>query len=115
VFYLGLVAAFVALAWAWGRRARRPVPSWLALGFVLANAAQLTVTLLAPNPLDRPPWPEQMALRPPAFPFFLLLVAWATSTLSLGRALAVIPAAPLSVARRRGSRGPPVGGSGASP
>jgi adenylate cyclase len=93
-FYLGIVAAFVGLAWAWGRRARRPVPSRMALAFVLANAALLTVTLLVPNPLDPPPWPEQMALRPPAFPFFLLLVAWATFTLSprlvLGAGLIVV-------------------------
>lgn len=94
VYYLGIVAAFIGLAWAWGRRARRPVPSWLVLAFVLANAALLTVTLLAPNPLDPSPFPRQMALRPPAFAFFLLLIAWATFTLSpwlvLGAGLVVI-------------------------
>ncbi|GJE34536.1 hypothetical protein LDDCCGHA_4748 [Methylobacterium oxalidis] len=64
------------------------------LGFVLANAALLTATLLVPNPLDPPPWPIQMKLRPPAFPFFLMLVAWSTFTLSprlvLGSGLIVI-------------------------
>jgi adenylate cyclase len=82
IYYLGIVAAFVALACAWGQRARRPVPSWLVLAFVLANATLLTVTLLAPNPLEPSLIPLQMKLRPPAFPFFLLLVAWATFTLS---------------------------------
>ncbi len=94
VFYLGLVAAFLALALAWGWRARRPVPSLMILGFVLANAALLTATLLVPNPLDPPPWPVQMKLRPPAFPFFLMLVAWSTFTLSprlvLGSGLIVV-------------------------
>ena len=88
VYYLGIVAAFVALAWAWGRRARRPVPAWLILSFVLANAALLTVTLLVPNPLDHALVPVQMKLRPPAFPFFLLLIAWATFTLSPALVLA---------------------------
>jgi adenylate cyclase len=81
-FYVGIVAAFVGLAWAWGRLAKRPVSSWLVLGFVLVNAVLLTVTLLVPNPLDPPPWPVQMKLRPPAFPFFMMLIAWATFTLS---------------------------------
>jgi adenylate cyclase len=81
-FYVGIVFAFVGLAWAWGWVARRPVSSWLVLGFVLVNAVLLTVTLLVPNPLDPPPWPLQMKLRPPAFPFFLMLIAWATFTLS---------------------------------
>ncbi|MFC5067283.1 adenylate/guanylate cyclase domain-containing protein [Flaviflagellibacter deserti] len=93
-FYLGIVAAFVALAWTWGRLARRPLPAWLILSFVLANAALLTVTLLVPNPFDPPPWPLQMKLRPPAFGFFVLLIAWSTFTLSpwlvLGTALIVI-------------------------
>ena len=93
VYYLGIVAAFLGLAWAWGRRARRPVPSWLVLGFVLANAGLLTVTLLVPNPFIQPQAPVQMALRPPKFLFFLLLVAWASFTLSprlvLGAALLV--------------------------
>ncbi|QEX16381.1 hypothetical protein FRZ44_16740 [Hypericibacter terrae] len=96
VFYLGIVAAFVGLAWAWGWLARRPLPAWLVLGFVLANAILLTVTLLVPNPLDPPPWPLQMKLRPPAFPFFLMLIAWSTFTLSpwlvLGAALIAIAA-----------------------
>lgn len=94
VYYLGIVAAFVGLACAWGRRAKWPVPSWLVLGFVLANAALLTVTLLAPNPLEHLLTPVQMKLRPPAFPFFLLLIAWATFTLSpwlvLGAALIAV-------------------------
>ncbi len=94
VYYLGIVAAFIGLAWAWGRRARRPVPSWLVLAFVLANAALLTVTLLVPNPLDPSPFPRQMALRPPAFAFFLLLIAWAAFALSpwlvIGAGLIVI-------------------------
>ncbi|HMR29797.1 MAG TPA: adenylate/guanylate cyclase domain-containing protein [Geminicoccaceae bacterium] len=94
VYYLGIVAAFIGLAWAWGRRARQPVPSWLVLAFVLANAALLTVTLLAPNPLDPSSFPRQMALRPPSFAFFLLLIAWATFTLSpwlvIGAGLVVI-------------------------
>ena len=94
VYYLGIVAAFIGLACAWGLRAKRPVPSWLALAFVFANAALLTVTLLAPNPLDPSPFPRQMALRPPAFAFFLLLIAWATFTLSpwlvIGAGLIVI-------------------------
>jgi adenylate cyclase len=82
LYYLGIVAAFVGLACAWGWRSRRPVPSWLILGFVLANAVLLTVTLLVPNPFVPSPTPVQMALRPPKFLFFLLLVAWATFTLS---------------------------------
>lgn len=82
VFYLGFVAAFVALALAWGRLTRRALPAWLILGFVLANAILLTIVLLVPNPLDPQPWPAPMKLRPPAFPFFLLLVAWSTFTLS---------------------------------
>jgi adenylate cyclase len=94
VFYLGLVAAFVALALAWRRLSLRPLPPILILGFVLANAALLTATLLVPNPLDPPPWPIQMKLRPPAFPFFLMLVAWSTFTLSprlvLGSGLIVV-------------------------
>ncbi|MFZ1429936.1 MAG: adenylate/guanylate cyclase domain-containing protein, partial [Geminicoccaceae bacterium] len=93
IYYLGIVAAFLGLAWAWGRRARRPVPSWLVMAFVLANAALLTVTLLVPNPFVEPLTPVQMALRPPKFLFFLLLVAWASFTLSprlvLGAALIV--------------------------
>jgi adenylate cyclase len=93
LYYLGIVAAFVALAWAWGRRARRPVPAWLVLGFVLANAVLLTVTLLVPNPFVPALTPVQMTLRPPKFLFFLLLVAWATFTLSprlvIGAALTV--------------------------
>ncbi|HWL70374.1 MAG TPA: adenylate/guanylate cyclase domain-containing protein [Geminicoccus sp.] len=84
LYYLGIVAAFVALACAWGWRSRRPVPSWLILGFVLANAILLTVTLLVPNPFVPSSTPVQMALRPPKFLFFLLLVAWATFTLSPG-------------------------------
>ncbi len=88
VYYLGIVAAFVGLAWAWGWRARRPVPAWLILAFVLANAALLTVTLLVPNPLNHALVPVQMKLRPPAFPFFLLLVAWASFTLSPALVLA---------------------------
>ena len=92
-YYLGIVAAFVGLAWAWGQRARRPVPAWLVLAFVAANAALLTVTLLVPNPFVSALTPVQMALRPPKFLFFLLLIAWATFTLSprlvLGAALVV--------------------------
>jgi adenylate cyclase len=94
IFYLGLVAAFVGLALAWGQLAKRPLPARLILGFVLANAVLLTVTLLVPNPLDPPPWPLQMKLRPPAFPFFLMLIAWSIFTLSpwlvLGAALIVV-------------------------
>jgi adenylate cyclase len=96
VFYLGLVAAFIALALAWRRLSLRPPPSFMILGFVLANAALLTVALLVPNPLDPPPWPIQMKLRLPAFPFFLMLVAWSTFTLSpqlvLGSGLIVVAA-----------------------
>ena len=77
-----------------GAARRRPAPSWLVLGFVLANAALLTVTLLVPNPFVQPLTPVQMALRPPKFLFFLLLVAWATFTLSprlvLGAALVAV-------------------------
>ena len=69
------------------------MPSWLVLAFVLANAVLLTVTLLVPNPFVPPLTPVQMALRPPKFLFFLLLVAWASFTLSprlvLGAALIV--------------------------
>ena len=68
IYYLGIVAAFLGLAWAWGRRARRPVPSWLVLGFVLANAGLLTVTLLVPNPFEHRWRRVQMALRPPQVP-----------------------------------------------
>ncbi|MGA0593640.1 hypothetical protein [Enterovirga sp. CN4-39] len=82
IFYLALVAGFIGLAAGWAWLARRPTPSWLVLGFVLANAILLTITLLLPNPFDHPPWPIQMKLRPPAFPFFILLIAWATFTLS---------------------------------
>jgi adenylate cyclase len=93
IYYLGLVAAFIGLAWARARRARRSATPWLVLGFVLANAVLLTVTLLVPNPLEHALAPVQMKLRPPAFSFFLLLVAWATFTLSpalvLGAALIV--------------------------
>ena len=67
LYYLGIVAAFVGLAWAWGRRARRPVPSWLVLAFVLANAVLLTVTLLVPNPFDPTLTPVQMSAAPAAF------------------------------------------------
>jgi adenylate cyclase len=94
LYYLGIAAAFIGLALAWGRRTRRPVPSWLVMGFVLANAALLTVTLLVPNPFILSLTPVQMALRPPKFLFFLLLIAWATFTLSpwlvIGAALVVI-------------------------
>lgn len=81
-FYLGLVAGFILLALAWRRLSLRPMPSLMILGFVLANAALLTATLLVPNPFEPPPWPIQMKLRPPAFPFFLMLVAWSTFALS---------------------------------
>ncbi|WP_149312470.1 hypothetical protein [Methylobacterium sp. P1-11] len=94
VFYFGLAAAFVALALGWWRLSHRPLPSFMVLGFVLANAALLTITLLVPNPLDPPPWPVQMKLRPPAFPFFLMLIAWSTFTLSprlvLGTGLIIV-------------------------
>jgi adenylate cyclase len=94
LYFLGIAAAFVGLACAWGQRARRPVPSWLVMGFVLANAVLLTVTLLVPNPFVPSLTPVQMALRPPKFLFFLLLVAWATFTLSprlvIGSAFIVI-------------------------
>ncbi|MGH1574761.1 adenylate/guanylate cyclase domain-containing protein [Methylobacterium sp. P31] len=94
VFYLGLVAAFIVLALAWRCLSLRPLPSYMILGFVLANATLLTIALLAPNPLDPPPWPIQLKLRPPAFPFFLILVACSTFTLSprlvLGSGLIVV-------------------------
>ena len=96
IYYLAIVAAFLGLAWAWSQRAKRPVPSWLVLAFVLANAILLTVTLLVPNPFVQALTPMQMALRPPKFLFFLLLVAWASFTLSprmvIGAALIVIAA-----------------------
>ncbi|WP_407523769.1 hypothetical protein [Methylobacterium oryzisoli] len=61
---------------------------------MLANAALLTATLMVPNPLDAPPWPVAMKLRPPRFTFFLMLVAWSAFTLSprlvLGSGLTVI-------------------------
>ncbi|MGF7162459.1 adenylate cyclase [Rhodoligotrophos appendicifer] len=88
VYYLGIVAAFVGLAWSWGWLSRRPLPAWMVLFLVLANAGLLTVTLLVPNPLDVQPWPVQMKLRPPAFPFFVMIMAWATFTLSPGLVLA---------------------------
>ncbi len=94
LYYLAIVAAFVGLAWGWGRRARRPVPAWLILAYVLANAVLLTVTLLVPNPFVPSLAPPQMALRPPKFLFFLLLIAWASFTLSprmvIGAAFIVI-------------------------
>ncbi len=94
LYYLAIVAAFVGLAWGWGRRSRRPVPAGLVLGFVLANSVLLTVTLLVPNPFVPALTPVQMALRPPKFLFFLLLVAWASFTLSprmvIGTALIVV-------------------------
>jgi adenylate cyclase len=82
IFYLGIVACFVGLAWSWGELAKRPLSMWMVLGFILVNAILLTITLLVPNPLDPPLMPVQMKLRPPAFPFFLLLIAWSTFTLS---------------------------------
>ena len=81
-YYLGLVAAFLGLAWVWRGLAQRPLASWMILGFVLANAILLTVTLLVPNPIDPQPWPIQMKLRPPTVSFFLMLVAWSTFGLS---------------------------------
>jgi adenylate cyclase len=82
IFYLGIVACFLGLAWSWGALAKRPLSMWMVLGFILVNAILLTITLPVPNPLDPPLMPVQMKLRPPAFPFFLLLIAWSTFALS---------------------------------
>jgi adenylate cyclase len=94
IFYLGIVACFLGLAWSWRELAKRPLSVWMVLGFILVNAILLTITLLVPNPLDPPLMPVQMKLRPPAFPFFFLLIAWSTFTLSpwlvLGATLIVV-------------------------
>jgi adenylate cyclase len=94
LYYLAIVAAFVGLAWVWGLRIKQPAFNGRVLAFVLANAVLLTVTLLIPNPFVPQLTPVQMALRPPKFLFFLLLIAWASFTLSprmvLGAALIVI-------------------------
>ncbi|WP_235031632.1 hypothetical protein, partial [Geminicoccus flavidas] len=62
LYFLGVVATSLGRRLPWTWRSRRPVPSWLILGFVLANAVLLIVTLLVLDPFVPSPRPMQMAL-----------------------------------------------------
>jgi len=76
LFTYGLLAVFVWLGWcAWFIAGSVWGKAWHQYGFVLADFALLTFTLLYPNPLTPFDYPPQLALRFGPFIYFFVLLA----------------------------------------
>lgn len=83
LYYVVVIAAFAALAYAQWRLRRGPHHApWQAYAFTLVEAALLTFVLLVPNPTDPIEFPIQVSLRFGTFIYFFVFLALAALTYS---------------------------------